>query len=148
MSNYTLPPWMAGGPTNFGDSIGRGLQYGSTFAANRRESALMPLRRAVMENQIKSTSIDIETAFLQQQDYLSNKQAFSELSRAAAEISQGAAWSKPESERAIWDIAAKHPSVVATPQFKQIIGQFDVAGAAAIKARDADTRAIRAETDA
>lgn len=154
---YQLPPWMVQ-EAPFGRSLLQGAQVGSQMKRNfmeaqrlseesAREQAMMPLKMAAMNNQIKAAAIDLEVGMIKQQDMIQNKQAFSELSRAAADISAGAAWAQPESEKRIWEIAAANPSVVGTPEFQGIVRQFDVAGAAAIKAKEAENRATKITGD-
>jgi hypothetical protein len=114
-----------------------GLETGRSFVAARnanreqaREDAMLPLRQKFMDNQVKSMALDIKTKMDMQEDHLLNKQAYVALGEAAKAISQAGAWHLPESEAAIWDIAAKYPSVMETPQFKHIASQFDAAAAA------------------
>lgn len=146
MPDYSLPPWLTR-QYDFGASLARGVQSGSEIhhnfladAQNQREEALMPLRQQQMQNQIQETALDIHTKQELDADRLANKGAFSKLATEAANISEAGAWANPASEKRIWQIAAENPSVVGTPQFQNIVKQFDVAGAAAIKAQQADTR--------
>src|SRR5687768_366237 len=99
---YQLPPWMVE-QAPFGRSLLAGAQVGSEMKRNfitaqrsaeesSREQAMMPYKMALMDNQIKSTAVDLEMNMTRQQDMLLNKQAFSSLSKAAAEISAGGAW--------------------------------------------------------
>lgn len=152
-----MPSWITN-PPNYGESFARGASVGAQIGRNflsakiasdesARENAMLPLRQKLLDNQVRNTALDIKTKLDAQDDYLLNKEAFSKLSEAAKMISANAAWADPQSEARVWEIASEFPSVVATPQFKNVIQQFDVAGAAAIKAREAETRAIRAETD-
>ena len=114
------------------------FQAGADMA---RENALLPLKKELLRGQLQGQALEIQTGMLQQQDVLTNKRAFAHLAAAAAEISANAAWANPASEKKIWEIAAAHPSVTQTPQFQNIVKQFDTAGAAAIRAREAETRA-------
>jgi hypothetical protein len=98
-----------------------------------------------MENQVKSNALEIQNGMYRQQDYLLNKAALTELSKAAAEISAAGAWANPKSETRVWDIAAQFPSVTGTPEFQNVIKQFDVAGAATIKKQEAENRAAALE---
>lgn len=157
---YELPSWLSPAPERSpADYLLAGVNAGTGVAHNflaqrelnmrqQEQDALLPIRQQLLSNQVKNTALDIQDGLNRQQDYLLNKQAFVELGATAKQISANAAWANPESEAAVWDIARRYPSVVSTPQFKNVIQQFDVAGAAAIRAKDADTRAAKAAQDA
>jgi hypothetical protein len=133
---------------NSGANVARNFMQAFQNAQERkREDSLLPLRRQLLDNQIKAQAIGIETSLWKQQDMLTNKKAFSEMSKAAAEISASGAWAKPESEKRIWEIAAQYPSVQETQEFKFIASQFDKAAAAERMMKTADANiALRDKT--
>jgi hypothetical protein len=132
--------------TQVAQGTARNFMQAAQFAQeSAREQAMMPLKMAAMENQVKSNALEIQNGMYRQQDYLLNKAAFTELSKAAAEISAAGAWANPKSETRVWDIAAQFPSVTGTPEFQNVIKQFDVAGAATIKKQEAENRAAALE---
>jgi hypothetical protein len=132
--------------TQVAQGTARNFMQAAQFAQeSAREQAMMPLKMAAMENQVKSNALEIQNGMYRQQDYLLNKAAFTELSKAAAEISAAGAWANPKSETRVWDIAAQFPSVTGTPEFQNVIKQFDVAGMAATKKQEAENRAAALE---
>lgn len=154
-TNYTLPPWIVD-PPNYSESFGRGLQEGAaagrSFLQSRiareesaRENAFLPLRQKMLDNQVKNTALDIQERLIAQDEYISNKQSLVRLAEAARRISENSAWAEPASEATIWEIGISDPSVMRRPEFRNILQQFDTAGAAARLAKDAQTRAARVE---
>lgn len=123
-------------------ALGHNFLQGMQMAQeNSRANALMPLRQQEMEMRLKDAALDIDVKQNMMADHLANKSGFAELSRAAATISEQGSWANPQSEKAVWDIASKFPSVMETPQFKNLLGQFDSAGLAATRAKNAEIRA-------
>lgn len=145
-------PWLNTNPAEFSlrsaqaaEGIGRNFAQGMRMGMEKRENdALAPLRQRLMEDKQKLGALELSTELSKREDSIAAKSAFAEMATAAAEISNRGAWADPKSEAQIWGIAAKHPAVVNTVEFRNIIGQFDTANKAVIAAKDAETRAQRA----
>lgn len=55
-------------------------------------------------------------------------------------------WTSPEAKSRFWGIAARHPQVMKSPQFKELVDNFQLADQAELRSRLEDTR-ISSRTD-
>lgn len=145
-------PWLNTNPQEFSlrsaqaaEGIGRNFAQGMrTGMEGAQQRALLPLQQKLLEDRQKLSALELQTEISKREDSISAKAAFAKMATAAADISNRSAWADPKSEAQIWAIAKDHPAVVNTPEFRNIIGQFDIAGKAVVAIKDAETRALAA----
>lgn len=134
-----------------GEALVKGVEAGSTIAANMNrsrslqleadeQSHLLPLKQQMMENQVKEGSLQLATGLKAQEYDLQTKQGQAELADVytkAANVPDG--WANPQVRGWMGEVGKKYPALVGSPAWQH--GDQNVQ-----KALDINAEQKRAET--
>lgn len=79
----------------------------------------------------------IESSKLMAQENIARGHA--ELGQVLSEIAHTNSWTDPASKARFWDTASKYPQLMASPTFKELTQQFELADSAALRSKLLDT---------
>lgn len=95
--------------------------------AKEQNDPLRALKAAQIDQEMRARSIEISNAMTQRENNIQAMKGAAKLAEMTGEIASNGLWDDPQAQGAFWGMVKQYPAVVATPQFKESLAQFEIA---------------------
>lgn len=131
---------------SIGANFARGMEFGQKA---KQDAAMFPIRQKLAEQQAQEGALDIASKIQMNDLAVKQKEAMPAFAETIKKITDlPGAWADPNAPKFLSETAVKYPWIVDSPMWKNAEKNIETAGAQAVKLRDAETRANKAQSQA